>query len=325
MNFTWFASAFDCDDAFYRVLTLVQMAGVLVLAAGVGPAFEESDYRTAVLGYVIMRGALVIQWLRVAIQVPAYRTERAALRHRDHRGADPVGRPAVPGGGSVGVGVPAVRRPRAAHPGLGGPRQHDAVASAPHRRALRAVHDHRPRRERAGHGDRVHRQQGRGRGVARPGRRRRVWARPAVRVVVAVLPAGIRPGAGAPPLARLPVGLRALLRVRVTGGGRRRHRGRHRGDHPRDPGRPVARRLQPGPAGRHLSALPVVPPLADGQSWAVSALAHRGRAGPVPRHPAARARRLHRRSWQRCWPARLPGSSRSSRGSSSVQGRSRSW
>src|SRR5262245_49251869 len=38
MNFTWFASAFDCDDALYRVLTMVQMAGVLVLAAGVPAA-----------------------------------------------------------------------------------------------------------------------------------------------------------------------------------------------------------------------------------------------------------------------------------------------
>ena len=78
MNFTWFASAFDCDDAFYRVLTMVQMAGVLVLAAGVAPAFESSDWSTAVVGYVIMRIALVVQWLRVAIQVPRYRTN--ALR-----------------------------------------------------------------------------------------------------------------------------------------------------------------------------------------------------------------------------------------------------
>jgi low temperature requirement protein LtrA len=79
MNFSWFASAFDCDDAFYRVLTMVQMAGVLVLAAGVGPAFESSDYRTAVVGYVIMRIAMVVQWLRVAVQVPEYRAN--ALRY----------------------------------------------------------------------------------------------------------------------------------------------------------------------------------------------------------------------------------------------------
>ena len=41
MNFTWFASAYDTDDAPYRVLTLVQMAGVLVLAAGVPTAFDD--------------------------------------------------------------------------------------------------------------------------------------------------------------------------------------------------------------------------------------------------------------------------------------------
>jgi low temperature requirement protein LtrA len=78
MNFTWFASAFDCDDGLYRVLTMVQMAGVLILAAGVGPAFEQADFRIAVLGYVVMRIALVAQWLRVAGSVPAYR--ETALR-----------------------------------------------------------------------------------------------------------------------------------------------------------------------------------------------------------------------------------------------------
>ena len=35
MNHTWFASSFDTDDVPFRLLTLVQMAGVLVLAAGV--------------------------------------------------------------------------------------------------------------------------------------------------------------------------------------------------------------------------------------------------------------------------------------------------
>ncbi|MEP6842873.1 MAG: low temperature requirement protein A, partial [Pseudolysinimonas sp.] len=45
INFTWFASAFDVDDALYRGLTLVQMAGVLVVAAGVPAAFEHNDFR----------------------------------------------------------------------------------------------------------------------------------------------------------------------------------------------------------------------------------------------------------------------------------------
>ena len=35
MNFTWFASAYDNDDVPYRIATLVQIAGVLVIAAGV--------------------------------------------------------------------------------------------------------------------------------------------------------------------------------------------------------------------------------------------------------------------------------------------------
>src|SRR6195952_5336816 len=43
MNFTWFASAYDTDDVPYRLLTLLQMAGVLVLAAGVSPAVEDKD------------------------------------------------------------------------------------------------------------------------------------------------------------------------------------------------------------------------------------------------------------------------------------------
>ena len=78
MNFTWFASAFDCDDAYYRVLTMVQMGGVLVLAAGVPEAFNDGAYATVTLGYVIMRIALVLQWLRVARSVPDYRA--TALR-----------------------------------------------------------------------------------------------------------------------------------------------------------------------------------------------------------------------------------------------------
>src|SRR5918999_5542702 len=59
VNFTWFASAYDTDDVPYRLLTFVQIAGVLVVAAGVPRAFEELDYSITVAGYVIMRTALV--------------------------------------------------------------------------------------------------------------------------------------------------------------------------------------------------------------------------------------------------------------------------
>jgi low temperature requirement protein LtrA len=66
MNFTWFASAYDCDDPPYRALTLLQMAGVLVLAAGVPDAFATKDFTTVTIGYVVMRVAMIAQWLRAA-------------------------------------------------------------------------------------------------------------------------------------------------------------------------------------------------------------------------------------------------------------------
>ncbi|WP_225822384.1 low temperature requirement protein A [Streptomyces naphthomycinicus] len=66
MNFSWFASAYDNDDALYRVVTLVQIAGVLVLAAGISRAFTHHDFLLVWLGYVIMRLAMVGQWLRAA-------------------------------------------------------------------------------------------------------------------------------------------------------------------------------------------------------------------------------------------------------------------
>jgi low temperature requirement protein LtrA len=66
MNFTWFASAYDVDDVPYRIATLVQIAGVLVYAAGVSRAFDDNDWTVAVIGYIIMRVALTAQWLRAA-------------------------------------------------------------------------------------------------------------------------------------------------------------------------------------------------------------------------------------------------------------------
>lgn len=66
MNFTWFATSFDTDDWLYRVTTIVQMGGVLVFAAGIPAAFEHGDFAIPVLGYIVMRIAMVAQWLRAA-------------------------------------------------------------------------------------------------------------------------------------------------------------------------------------------------------------------------------------------------------------------
>src|SRR3546814_13727939 len=73
MNFTWFASAFDTDDWLYRVLTILQMGGVLVLAAGVHDAMVDGEYTVVTWGYVVMRLAMVAQWLRVAASDPSSR------------------------------------------------------------------------------------------------------------------------------------------------------------------------------------------------------------------------------------------------------------
>ncbi|MFD1528379.1 low temperature requirement protein A [Pseudonocardia aurantiaca] len=79
MNFTWFASSYDTDDVPYRLLTLLQMSGVLVLAAGVPSAFDTGDYRAVTIGYLVMRVGLVAQWLRAAREDPESRG--TALRY----------------------------------------------------------------------------------------------------------------------------------------------------------------------------------------------------------------------------------------------------
>ncbi|TQM36937.1 low temperature requirement protein A [Pseudonocardia cypriaca] len=79
MNFTWFASSYDTDDVPYRLLTLLQMGGVLVLAAGVPAAFAAADYRAITLGYLVMRVGLFVLWLRAAREHPEGR--RTALRY----------------------------------------------------------------------------------------------------------------------------------------------------------------------------------------------------------------------------------------------------
>jgi low temperature requirement protein LtrA len=78
MNFTWFASAYDTDDVAYRLTTLLQIAGALILAAGVPDAMDGRDFAAITLGYVVMRLAMVTQWLRAAAADPPHR--RSSLR-----------------------------------------------------------------------------------------------------------------------------------------------------------------------------------------------------------------------------------------------------
>ena len=84
VNYSWFASAYDTDDWVFRLATMVQMAGVIVLPLGLAPMFESIDEggtvdnTVMVAGYVVMRVALVFLWW----QVSRHDAERQA------RGAD---------------------------------------------------------------------------------------------------------------------------------------------------------------------------------------------------------------------------------------------
>lgn len=66
MNFTWYASAYDNDDSLHRLLTMVMMAGSLIMAAGIHRFFESTRIDMIVMGFVVMRIAMVLFWLRAA-------------------------------------------------------------------------------------------------------------------------------------------------------------------------------------------------------------------------------------------------------------------
>ncbi|WP_020560555.1 low temperature requirement protein A [Thiofilum flexile] len=73
MNYTWFSSAFDSDDTYFRLISMVQMAGALIMAAGM-KGFFNGDALLGLLGYIVMRVAMISLWLRVAKDDPEYAT-----------------------------------------------------------------------------------------------------------------------------------------------------------------------------------------------------------------------------------------------------------
>lgn len=75
MNYTWFASAYDTDDTRYRLTTLVQMFGALILAVGISDLFADvPQYTISVVGYAVMRLSMAAQWLRAGREDIAHRT-----------------------------------------------------------------------------------------------------------------------------------------------------------------------------------------------------------------------------------------------------------
>jgi low temperature requirement protein LtrA len=72
IGYSWFASAYDTDDWVFRLATMVQMVGVLVIALGLPQTFASLDHGdtldndVVVAGYVVMRLSLVTLWSQVA-------------------------------------------------------------------------------------------------------------------------------------------------------------------------------------------------------------------------------------------------------------------
>jgi low temperature requirement protein LtrA len=79
LNYTWFASAYDTDDWVFRLATMTQMVGVIVLSLGLPQMFasidegHRLDCGVMVAGYVVMRAALLFLWWRVSIDDPERR------------------------------------------------------------------------------------------------------------------------------------------------------------------------------------------------------------------------------------------------------------
>jgi low temperature requirement protein LtrA len=85
INYTWLASAYDTDDGLFRIATLLELIGVLIVAVGVGPFIsslemgEAPDPGIVVTGYAVMRVTTVFLWLRAAQDDPSHR--RTALTY----------------------------------------------------------------------------------------------------------------------------------------------------------------------------------------------------------------------------------------------------
>lgn len=76
INYSWFASAYDTDDWVFRLATMVQMVGVIVLALGLEQMFASIDHGSTldngvmVAGYVVMRASMVLLWALAARHDP---------------------------------------------------------------------------------------------------------------------------------------------------------------------------------------------------------------------------------------------------------------
>jgi low temperature requirement protein LtrA len=64
-QYTWFASTFDNGSSRFKLVTMWQMLGALLIAAGVEKGFN-GDFTIIVIGYVVIRLSSIYLWLTVA-------------------------------------------------------------------------------------------------------------------------------------------------------------------------------------------------------------------------------------------------------------------
>ena len=72
MGFTWYASAFDNDDAVYRSYMLTAMLAIVVLAANVG-SIDEGESTGFVLSYAAMKYLLAAMFVRARLHAAQWR------------------------------------------------------------------------------------------------------------------------------------------------------------------------------------------------------------------------------------------------------------
>ncbi|MEM9539088.1 MAG: low temperature requirement protein A [Cyanobacteria bacterium P01_E01_bin.42] len=72
--FTWFASSFDNDDAAYRINVMVMMFGTMLVAANIPAFFHEGALTYGFIGYMVLRIAFAILWMRAGLANSHLRT-----------------------------------------------------------------------------------------------------------------------------------------------------------------------------------------------------------------------------------------------------------
>ena len=160
INFSWFSSAYDTDDWIFRLVTMVQMIGVLILAIGLPRMFaslghgDPLDNSMMVLGYVDharrhgVRNGCARPGRIPARRAPASPTPRHLDRAGGLGGGNLSRRSRLLSSSSPRSGcADRIHRPLSRRKN----RRRHALARAPYRRALQPLRHHRSRRERRRH------------------------------------------------------------------------------------------------------------------------------------------------------------------------------